>query len=48
MRTHYSGKIVINSDQDWTDARNRIEGGHATAKFAAHVNQDTPAGQMRL
>ena len=24
MRPHYSGKIVINSDHDWFDARNRI------------------------
>jgi N-ethylmaleimide reductase len=31
MRPHYSGKIVINSDHDWTDARHRIEGGHADA-----------------
>ena len=31
MRKHYSGKIVINSDHDWTDARHRIEGGHADA-----------------
>ncbi len=31
MRPHYSGKIVINSDYDWTDARGRVEGGHADA-----------------
>ena len=31
MRAHYSGKIVINSDHDWTDARGRIAGGHADA-----------------
>ena len=31
MRQHYSGKIVINSDQDWTDARVRIAEGHADA-----------------
>jgi 2,4-dienoyl-CoA reductase-like NADH-dependent reductase (Old Yellow Enzyme family) len=31
MRRHYSGKIVINSDQDWTDARAKIAGGHADA-----------------
>ena len=31
MRQHYSGKIVINSDHDWTDARVRIEGGTADA-----------------
>ena len=31
MRAHYSGKIVINSDYDWTDARHRIEGGTADA-----------------
>ena len=31
MRQHYSGRIVINSDHDWTDARDRIEGGHADA-----------------
>ena len=31
MRPHYSGRIVINSDYDWTDARARIEGGHADA-----------------
>ncbi|HEY0628616.1 MAG TPA: alkene reductase [Sphingomicrobium sp.] len=31
MRQHYSGKIVINSDYDWTDARTRIADGHADA-----------------
>ena len=31
MRSHYSGRIVINSDHDWTDARARIAGGHADA-----------------
>ncbi|HET9336403.1 MAG TPA: alkene reductase [Sphingomicrobium sp.] len=31
MRRHYSGRIVINSDQDWTDARARIADGHADA-----------------
>ncbi|MFL6771786.1 MAG: alkene reductase [Sphingomicrobium sp.] len=31
MRRHYSGKIVINSDHDWTDARGRIAAGHADA-----------------
>jgi N-ethylmaleimide reductase len=31
MRTHYSGKIVINSDFDWTDARAKIAEGHADA-----------------
>ena len=31
MRQHYSGKIVINSDHDWTDARHRIANGHADA-----------------
>ena len=31
MRPHYSGKIVINSDYDWTDARGRIAEGHADA-----------------
>lgn len=31
MRPHYSGRIVINSDHDWTDARGRIAGGHADA-----------------
>jgi 2,4-dienoyl-CoA reductase-like NADH-dependent reductase (Old Yellow Enzyme family) len=31
MRVHYSGKIVINSDHDWTDARGRIAEGHADA-----------------
>jgi N-ethylmaleimide reductase len=31
MRSHYSGKIVINSDHDWTDARSRIANGHADA-----------------
>jgi N-ethylmaleimide reductase len=31
MRKHYSGKIVINSDHDWTDARHRIADGHADA-----------------
>ena len=31
MRAHYSGRIVINSDQDWTDARARIAAGHADA-----------------
>ena len=31
MRRHYSGRIVINSDHDWTDARHRIEKGDADA-----------------
>jgi 2,4-dienoyl-CoA reductase-like NADH-dependent reductase (Old Yellow Enzyme family) len=31
MRAHYSGKIVINSDFDWTDARAKIAKGHADA-----------------
>ena len=31
MRPHYSGRIVINSDSDWTDARGRIANGHADA-----------------
>ena len=31
MRLHYSGRIVINSDHDWTDARSRIADGHADA-----------------
>ena len=31
MRRHYSGKIVINSDYDWTDARAKVEGGYADA-----------------
>jgi len=31
MRPHYSGRIVINSDYDWTDARHRIANGTADA-----------------
>jgi 2,4-dienoyl-CoA reductase-like NADH-dependent reductase (Old Yellow Enzyme family) len=31
MRPHYSGKIVINSDYDWSNALERIEAGHADA-----------------
>jgi len=31
MRDHYSGRIVINSDFDWTDARGRIANGFADA-----------------
>lgn len=31
MRRHYSGRIVINSDHDWTDARSRIADGVADA-----------------
>jgi len=31
IRAHYSGKIVINSDHEWTDARGRISAGHADA-----------------
>ena len=31
MRPLYSGKIVINSDYDWTDARERVGAGHADA-----------------
>ena len=31
MRPHYSGKIVINSDYDWVDARERVCAGHADA-----------------
>ena len=29
MRRHYSGRIIVNSDQDWTDARARVLEGHA-------------------
>ncbi|NUR44652.1 MAG: alkene reductase [Sphingomonas sp.] len=29
MRRHYSGRIVINSDYDWLDARERVCAGHA-------------------
>ena len=29
MRQHYSGRIIINSDQDWTDATDRIASGTA-------------------
>ena len=29
MRPLYSGKILINSDYDWADARGRVEAGHA-------------------
>jgi 2,4-dienoyl-CoA reductase-like NADH-dependent reductase (Old Yellow Enzyme family) len=31
MRPHYSGKIVINSDYDCEDARQRVASGHADA-----------------
>jgi len=31
MRPLYSGKIVINSDYDWNDARERVAAGHADA-----------------
>jgi 2,4-dienoyl-CoA reductase-like NADH-dependent reductase (Old Yellow Enzyme family) len=31
VRPHYSGKIVINSDYDWLDARERVCAGHADA-----------------
>ena len=31
MRRHYSGRIAINSDYDWTDARARIADGFADA-----------------
>ena len=31
MRQNYSGRIVINSDYDWRDARERICAGHADA-----------------
>jgi len=31
MRNYYSGRIVINSDHDWTDARGRIVDGHGDA-----------------
>jgi 2,4-dienoyl-CoA reductase-like NADH-dependent reductase (Old Yellow Enzyme family) len=31
MRKHYTGKIVINSDYDWIDARVRVEDGTADA-----------------
>ena len=31
MRLNYSGRIVINSDYDWRDARERICAGHADA-----------------
>ena len=31
MRPLYSGRIVINSDYDWADARARLDAGHADA-----------------
>jgi 2,4-dienoyl-CoA reductase-like NADH-dependent reductase (Old Yellow Enzyme family) len=31
MRARYSGKIVLNSDYDWADARERVAAGHADA-----------------
>ena len=31
MRPLYSGRIVINSDSDWSDARQRLANGHADA-----------------
>src|SRR5204862_7982362 len=31
MRAHYSCRIVINSDHDWTDVRGRLADGHADA-----------------
>jgi N-ethylmaleimide reductase len=31
VRANYSGRIVINSDYDWRDARERICAGHADA-----------------
>jgi 2,4-dienoyl-CoA reductase-like NADH-dependent reductase (Old Yellow Enzyme family) len=31
MRPHYSGKIVINSDYNWSSAWNRVEAGNADA-----------------
>jgi 2,4-dienoyl-CoA reductase-like NADH-dependent reductase (Old Yellow Enzyme family) len=31
MRPFYSGKILINSDSDWADARQRLGDGHADA-----------------
>ena len=45
MRNHYSGRIVINSDQDWTDARARIADGHADAVSIGRLfiaNPDLP------
>ena len=45
MRKHYSGRIVINSDQDWTDARRRIADGHADAVSIGRLfiaNPDLP------
>jgi N-ethylmaleimide reductase len=31
MRPHYSGKIVINRDYDWSSARQRVQAGNADA-----------------
>ena len=31
MRRHYSGKIILNSDYDWANARERVAAGHADA-----------------
>jgi len=31
MRSHYSGKIVINSDYDWSSAWQRVQAGNADA-----------------
>ena len=45
MRKHYSGRIIVNSDQDWTDARARIVEGHADAVSIGRLfiaNPDLP------
>jgi 2,4-dienoyl-CoA reductase-like NADH-dependent reductase (Old Yellow Enzyme family) len=42
MRSHYSGRIVINSDYDWTDARQRVADGHADAVSIGRLFIATP------
>jgi 2,4-dienoyl-CoA reductase-like NADH-dependent reductase (Old Yellow Enzyme family) len=48
MRAHYSGKIVINSDHDWADARRRIADGHADAVSIGRLFISNPDLVRRL
>ena len=48
MRLNYSGKIVINSDYDWRDARERICAGHADAVSIGRLFISNPDLVKRL
>ena len=48
MRKAYSGKIIINSDYDWLDARERICAGHADGVSIGRLFISNPDLVQRL